>query len=195
MKPPTHRSPGMMEALVDSDAFCELICDGVHVHPTFVRMLRRLVGESRLVLITDAVAWSGMPDGEYRSAGEAVQLRDGGVFLAGTETLAGSRLTMDEALRRYASWTGAGLAELAAVSSGNAARMLGMGGRIGRIAPGMAADLVVLDQHCGCVAVMCSGQWLRQPGHPAPRGGPGRGSDDDAMTCCRGQSKSQKPSP
>src|SRR5579875_920331 len=117
MRPVTHRDPGVLEPIVDSDVFCELICDGVHVHPTFVRMLRRLAGQDRLILITDALAWAGLPEGEYRWGNRRVEVRDGGVRLFGTDTLAGSTLTMGEALARYARWTGAGLVELARVSS------------------------------------------------------------------------------
>src|SRR5579875_1360159 len=117
MRPVTHRDPGVLEPIVDSDVFCELICDGVHVHPTFVRMLRRLAGQDRLILVTDALAWAGLPEGEYRWGNRRVEVRDGGVRLFGTDTLAGSTLTMGEALARYARWTGAGLVELARVSS------------------------------------------------------------------------------
>ena len=116
MRPVLHRSPGAMEAIVDTSVFCELICDGVHVHPTFVRMLRRLVGQDRLVLITDAAKWAGAPDGEYQSGTRLVDVREGGVFLRGTDTLAGSRLTMAEAAHRYVKYTGAGFVELAAVT-------------------------------------------------------------------------------
>lgn len=167
MRPLRHREPGPLEAIVDSDVFCELICDGIHVHPTLVRMLRRLVGSHRVVLITDAVAWAGVPDGEYRSGHADVEVRNGRVNLLGTDTLAGSTLTMAEAVRRYARFTGAGIVELAAVASTNAARLLGEGGRIGQVRPGHQADLVVLDQQLACVGVMSHGRWARVPATPS----------------------------
>jgi N-acetylglucosamine-6-phosphate deacetylase len=165
MRPLLHRDPGPLEAIVDSDVYCELICDGIHVHPTLVRMLRRLAGAHRVILVTDAVAWAGVPDGDYRSGHDDVEVRDGRVRLAGTGTLAGSTLTMAEAVRRYARFTGAGVVELATVASTNAARLLGEDHRIGRALPGYQADLVVLDRHLACVGVMSHGRWARAPGN------------------------------
>lgn len=161
MRPVTHRSPGPLAAIVDSGVSCELICDGIHVHPAFVRMLRQLAGGQRVILITDAVSWAGLPDGDYQSADRTVEVRGGRVRLAGTSTLAGSTLTMAQAVRNYARFTGAGLAELAAVASTNAARLLGEDHRIGRIRPGHLADLVVLDGDLNCAGVMAAGRWAR----------------------------------
>ena len=159
MRPILHRSPGVMEAIEDTDVFCELICDGVHVHPTFVRMLRSLVGRDRLVLITDAATWAGAPDGQYESNSRSVDVRGGAVFLRGTDTLDGSTLTMAEAARRYVEFTGADVIELAAVTATNAARVLGEDHRIGRVQVGHQADLVLLDGQMNCVGVMRGGQW------------------------------------
>jgi N-acetylglucosamine-6-phosphate deacetylase len=166
MRPVLHRSPGPMEAIVDTGVFCELICDGVHVHPTFVRMLRRLVGQHRLVLVTDAARWAGAPNGEYEWNSRLVDVRDGAVFLRGTETLSGSTLTMAEAARRYVRFTGADLVELAAVTATNAARVLGEDDRIGLIKPGRQADLVFVDGGVNCVGVMSAGRWVRRLGDP-----------------------------
>ena len=164
MRPVLHRSPGPMEAIVDTGVSCELICDGVHVHPTFVRMLRALVGQDRLVLVTDAARWAGAPDGTYEAGDRSVDVRDGAAFLHGTETLAGSTVTMAEVTRRYARFTGAGPVELAAVSSANAARALGEDHRIGRVQPGHQADLVVLGAGMECLGVMTAGRWVRPLG-------------------------------
>jgi N-acetylglucosamine-6-phosphate deacetylase len=166
MRPILHRSPGVMEAIVDTSVFCELICDGVHVHPTFVRMLRSLVGRERLVLITDAAMWAGAPDGAYESSSRSVDVRDGAVFLRGTDTLDGSTLTMAEAARRYVEFTGADPVELAAVTATNAARLLGEDHRVGRVQVGYQADLVFLDDHMKCVGVMQGGRWSRALGAP-----------------------------
>jgi N-acetylglucosamine-6-phosphate deacetylase len=185
MRPVTHRDPGVLEPIVDTDVFCELICDGVHVHPTFVRLLRLLAGRDRLILITDAVAWAGLPEGEYRAGNRHVEVRDRGVRLFGTDTLAGSTLTMGEAVARYARYTGAGLVELARVASTNAARLLGEDHRIGRIRPGHNADLVVVDAARALVGVMCAGRWIRRPGEPAaPPSGPAGGEADVAQCAC-----------
>lgn len=163
MRAITHRDPGPLAAVVDSDVFCELICDGVHVAPDMVRVLRRLAGAERIVLVTDASAWAGCADGRYTAVNRVVNVGDGAVRIAGTDTLAGSVLTMAEAARRYAMFTGAAITELAQVASANAARLLGEEDRLGALRPGHLADLVVLDQELACVGAMVDGLWLRRP--------------------------------
>lgn len=164
MRPPTHRDPAVLALLTDSDIAAELICDGLHVHPVVVRMVRRLVGTNRLVLITDSVAWAGRPDGVYREDGRPVEVRGGRVWLQGTDTLAGSCLTMEQAVRNYAAYTGAGPVELARVSSTNAAARLGLDDQLGRIRAGYLADLVLLDPDLHVSAVMRDGRWIRSLG-------------------------------
>lgn len=168
MRPIAQRDPGVVEAIVDTAAFCELICDGIHVHPALVRALRLLAGPDRVVLVTDASAWAGCADGDYQTPQRQVEVRGGAVRLAGTDTLAGSTLTILAAARNYAAYTGAKLPELAAVTSGNAARLLGEEHRLGRIQPGYAADLVMIDDRMDCLGVMSAGMWARAPESPAP---------------------------
>jgi N-acetylglucosamine-6-phosphate deacetylase len=160
MRPFTHRSPAVLEAIVDSDVMCEIICDGLHVHPTLIRMLRRLVGPERVVLITDAVAWAGLGDGEYSAGERRVEVKGGRVVVTGTDTLAGSTLTMVEAVRRYVRFTGAGICEAAKVASTNPARLLGEDDRIGAIRAGLDGDLAVLDRHLSCAGVVMRGEWF-----------------------------------
>jgi N-acetylglucosamine-6-phosphate deacetylase len=188
MRPSGHRDPGPLQAVTDTEIYCEIICDGIHVHPTFVRMLRRLAGARRVVLITDAVAWAGLPDGEHQSADRRVEVRHGRVVLAGTDTLAGSTLTMSGAVRRYWEMTGASLTELAAASSGNAARLLGEEGHIARLAAGYPADLVVLDPARRCAGVMAAGRWVREPGAPRSAAGQADPEPDPAGCACAGPS-------
>jgi N-acetylglucosamine-6-phosphate deacetylase len=163
MRPATHRDPGVFQVLTAQGVRCELICDGLHVDQVYVRALRQLVGVDQLVLITDAVAWAGQPDGSYQEGGRAVEVRAGRVWLTGTDTLAGSCLTMEAAVRNYADFTGAGPVELARVSATNAAKRLGMDDRLGRIRIGFVADLVTLGPDHSVRAVMRGGEWLREP--------------------------------
>ena len=149
MRPIGHRDPGVVEAITDTDVFCEVICDGIHVHPAMIRMLRLAAGADRVVLVTDASEFAGCSDGDFVSPRRSVEVRDGAVHLAGTQTLAGSTLTMLGAAQNYVAYTGADLPELAAVTSRNAAVLLGEQHRLGLIQPGYAADLVVLDQQLG----------------------------------------------
>ena len=168
MRPIAQREPGVLEAIADTGAFCELICDGIHVHPSLVRTLRTVAGRDRVVLVTDASAWAGRPDGDYQSPDRRIEVRAGAVRIAGTDVLAGSTLTMLAAARNYVRFTGAGLPELAAVTSGNAARMLGEQHRLGRIQVGYAADFVVLDDRLDLLGVMIAGGWARGPSEPSP---------------------------
>lgn len=93
-----HREPGVPgAALTDDRFFCEMICDGKHLHDDIVKLLIRCKGAGRLVAITDAMEAAGMPDGEYSLGGQSVFVKDGAARLA-DGTLAGSVLTMRQAL-------------------------------------------------------------------------------------------------
>lgn len=97
--PLLHRQPGVPgAALADGRFFCEMICDGIHLHPDTVRLIRLAKGAERAVAITDAMEAAGMPDGVYQLGGQEVFVRDGAARLA-DGTLAGSVLTMAQALR------------------------------------------------------------------------------------------------
>lgn len=140
-----HRAPGpIAAALGDERVTLELILDGVHVHPAVARVLLRAAPE-RVALITDAMAAAGSPDGSYTLGSLAVDVVDGVARVAGTDTIAGSTLTQDAALRLAVSAAGAILPEAVAALTSTPAAALGLGDRLGRIAPGYAADLVALS--------------------------------------------------
>ena len=97
-RPLKHRAPGVPgAALTDDRLYCEMICDGVHLHPDIVRLTVRAKGSRRAVAITDAMEAAGMPDGTYHLGGQEVFVREGEARL-GDGTLAGSVLTMKQAL-------------------------------------------------------------------------------------------------
>ncbi len=136
------RAPGLAGAILASDtAYAELILDLHHVHPGAFRLARAAIGE-RLFLITDAIRATGLGDGASELGGQAVTIADGTARLA-DGTLAGSVLTMDAALRN-AIGCGLPIEQAARLTSTNAARYLGLTDR-GRLAPGLRADLVILD--------------------------------------------------
>jgi N-acetylglucosamine-6-phosphate deacetylase len=165
MRPISHRDPGVVEALTETDVFCELICDGVHVQVPFVHLLRRTVGPDRILLITDALAGTGVSGGVDGVTQRATELRGGAIYLAGTDTLIASVLTMSEAVRRYHEFTGADLVELARVAATNAAVHLGEDHRLGRIRQGYLADLTILDSTLHVVGVLTAGIWTwKAPG-------------------------------
>jgi len=145
MPPFHHRRPGPVgAALVSDDVTCELIADGVHVHPGLYPLIYRLKGPHRLVLVSDAMRGGGLGEGVWDLGGQQVTVRGGEARLA-DGTIAGSVLTLDRALRNFREGTGLSLEEMMPLTSGNAARVLGMDHRLGRVAPGYDADLVLLD--------------------------------------------------
>lgn len=99
-----HRKPGLVgAALTDPRVICEMICDGIHLHPDTVRLICAIKGASGAVAVTDAMEAAGMPDGEYSLGGQAVTVREGSARLA-DGTLAGSILRMKDAFRNLLSW-------------------------------------------------------------------------------------------
>lgn len=143
-----HREPGIAGVVLDSgELYAELICDGIHVAPEFVRMWLAAKGEDRAILITDGISATGMPDGNYRLGELEVSVEGSRCLLAselakGAETLAGSVLTMDRAVARLRRYTGATLATAVRLASHNPARMLGLD-QLGAIAVGSPANFNV----------------------------------------------------
>ena len=171
MRPLHHREPGAAGALLDrGEVTCEVIGDGVHLHDTTIRLVARAVGPGRLVLITDAMAAAGMPDGGYRLGSMRVNVSGGVARLAdhsgSAGPIAGSTATMDDIVRRAVA-AGLPVPEVAAAASTTPARVLGLGDRVGALRPGLQADLVICDDDFRLSAVMAGGQWLAQaPGWP-----------------------------
>ncbi|MGZ4294947.1 MAG: N-acetylglucosamine-6-phosphate deacetylase [Solirubrobacteraceae bacterium] len=152
-----HRAPGLVGAALEAGLPCELINDGRHVHPAVIRLVARLI--SCPVLVTDAIDATGVGDGTFVLGGQEVRVHEGEARLARTESLAGSTLTMAEALRRAVTDTGLSLEQASAAASGNPARVLGLEASTGSIGPGRRADLVVLDDALQVTAVMANGDW------------------------------------
>jgi N-acetylglucosamine-6-phosphate deacetylase len=148
-----HRAPGLVGAALAHAERAELIADLLHVHPGAIRAaLRAIPG---LYCVTDSTSAAGMPDGEYRLGRQTVTKCLGGVRLA-DGTLAGSTLTMDQALRNLVG-LGVGLAEASRRTATIAAEHLGLTDR-GRLAPGAWADAVVLDEHLVLQSVLAEGE-------------------------------------
>lgn len=160
MRPLHHRDPGPVPALLEDERVTlELICDGVHLHPGLVHSVLALAGPDRVALVTDAISAAGAGDGDHALGGRNVRVEGGVARLAGTDTLAGSTLTMDAALR-VAVGAGVTVADASRALSATPARLLGLHERIGALEPGMDADLVVLDTDLHVEAVMRQGDWV-----------------------------------
>ena len=120
----TQREPGMLGVVLDADAlYAELICDGIHTTPEAVRLWLRMKGEHRGILITDGMAATGMPDGDYLLGEMNVTVSNGVAMHEGV--LAGSVLTMDRAVANVQAFTGCGLAAAVRLASRNPHAMLG----------------------------------------------------------------------
>jgi N-acetylglucosamine-6-phosphate deacetylase len=157
MSPLHHREPGLPgAAFAHPRVACGIIADGRHVHPEIVALAFRALGPDRLYLVTDAIAAAGMGSEEYPLAIRRVYLEEG-VPKLGDGTLAGSVLTMDEALRNVLAFTGCTLPEAVRMAAVTPARLVGEGGRKGRLASGYDADATILSPELSVEAVYRGG--------------------------------------
>jgi N-acetylglucosamine-6-phosphate deacetylase len=144
MRPLDHRAPGILgEVLSNSNLSADIIADGVHVHPSVVRIFLEAKGEERAVLITDAISAAGMPEGHYQLGGMDVEVKDGRVTRDGS--LAGSVLTLDRAVRNVMEFGGWNLQQAVRLATKNPAAAVAAK-RKGILEPGADADLVVLTE-------------------------------------------------
>jgi N-acetylglucosamine-6-phosphate deacetylase len=143
MRPLDHRDPGILgEVLTNSQLSAEIIADGIHVDPVIVQLFLKAKGPEGAVLITDATAATGMPDGRYRLGSLEVEVKDGRCMVG--DSLAGSVLTMDRAVRnvmQFAQWD---LQQAMRLATLNPARVAGVK-HGGTLQAGAPADLVVLS--------------------------------------------------
>jgi N-acetylglucosamine-6-phosphate deacetylase len=145
MPPLGHREPGLVGAVLsDERASAEIICDTHHVHPAMLKLVIASKGPDRVMAITDGTAGSGLPEGgQAILGGRTITVRGGAAYLD-DGTLAGSALTFDAAFRVLVNVVGLTLPEAVRLCSTTPARELGLADR-GVIAPGLLADLLVLD--------------------------------------------------
>ncbi len=175
-----HREPGIAGVVLDAESlYAELICDGIHVAPEFVRLWLRSKGEERAILVTDGISATGMPDANYMLGELEVTVKNGRCLLTsdlakGTETLAGSVLTMDRAVANLRRFTGATLATAVRLASRNPARMLGLDD-LGEIAVGRPANFNLYSAAGELRQTILRGRVLPSPkDRPPPQSGPVR---------------------
>ncbi|TQN32738.1 N-acetylglucosamine-6-phosphate deacetylase [Haloactinospora alba] len=165
MRPLHHREPGpIAAALNDPRVTVELINDGVHVHPGAARLVFDTAGSERVALVTDAMAATGLGDGEYTLGKLRVLVRDGQATVAETGAIASSTIVLPDAIRRAVHTLpgedGVGLAAAARSATATPARALGLE-RVGELATGNRADLLLLDPELNVAGVMYGGAWTR----------------------------------
>jgi len=160
MRPFAHRETGVVGAVLTSASVtAELIADGVHVDDAAIRVLFGAKGPQGVILVSDGVAATGMPDGKYRLGTFEVSVA-GGVARNSDGKLAGSTLTLDRALRHMAA-LGIPLREVLPMLTSNPARLLGLERRKGWLVAGADADLVLLDDQLQVTGVMTRGAGLQ----------------------------------
>jgi len=156
MKGLHHREPGAVGAALDSDVYVSIICDGVHLHPAFVRLVTKIKGFDRVCLITDAISATGLADGVYHLGKLTVSVTNGIARLL-NGVLAGSTLTMERAVQNFMLFTKCSLPEAVKCATLNPARVLGVDLEIGSIELGKKADLVVFDANFNIKHVFFNG--------------------------------------
>jgi len=158
MAPLHHRNPGVVGAALSDDRLrCQIIADGVHVHPAVVKALVRAKGPQGTILITDCMRAAGQPDGDYALGDHTIHVLKG---IARTDAggLAGSTLTLDEALRNLMRFADLTLREALPMATSTPAAAMNWTGRKGVLAAGADADVVILDRELQVQLTMIEGR-------------------------------------
>ena len=153
-----HREPGPLAAIFERpDVTCQVITDGVHIHPAMLRLAFHALGPQRFVTITDGMQALGLPDGlylynnlQYESRNGTARYKDG--------TLIGTALGLSQLLARLTEFTPCSPTAAIKTVTENAAQVLGLGQTKGTIAPGYDADLVILENDLSVYATMVAGK-------------------------------------
>ncbi len=152
-----HREPGVVGAAFASDAFVEIISDGFHLHPAIVKTAIKAKGWERGVLVTDSMHAAGLEGGQYDFGGFKITV-DGGVAKQEDGTIAGSIISLMDAVRNAVEFAGISLEDAIAMATINPAKVLGLDHKIGTIEPGKRGDLVVIDDDIKAQMVFCRGK-------------------------------------
>ncbi|HEX7737057.1 MAG TPA: N-acetylglucosamine-6-phosphate deacetylase [Ktedonobacteraceae bacterium] len=159
MRPLLHRAPGPIAAIAKAPQVQgELIADGVHVHPEVMRLLVKMLGAQRIVVITDAQAAAGLENGaQFEFAGQTAEVICGAAYLS-DGTLTGSVLTMRQALSNMLEMAHVSLSDAVCMLTLNPARAAQVDSRKGLLQAGYDADLLVFDSALNLQATICRGQ-------------------------------------
>ena len=154
--------PAIMGAALESDAWCEAICDGRHLHPGTVRMLLKAKGWDRVIAVTDSIMAAGLPDGNYKLGVNDVVVENGDAKLASNGVRAGSTLTTGTALKNLVSFTNRPLEDVLPLLTKNPAQALRVYDKKGSIEQGKDADFVLLDHEMNVQATIVGGNIVYQ---------------------------------
>ena len=154
-----QHEPAAWGAVMEADeVYCEIICDGLHLHPGTVRLVIKTKGLNRVVLVTDSIMAAGQPDGNYKLGVNDVVVADGDAKLRDGGGRAGSTLTMDRALKNVLAFTGLTLEAVIPMLTENPARLIGVDDRMGTLAVGKEANLVILNEQYEVMRTFVSGK-------------------------------------
>ncbi|MER2260492.1 MAG: N-acetylglucosamine-6-phosphate deacetylase [Psychrobacillus sp.] len=153
-----HREIGMVGAgFMNESLCCEIIADGIHLSDDMLRLVFKVIGSERIILITDSMRAKGLPDGNYSLGDQEVKVV-GRTATLKSGTLAGSVLKMNEGVKKIQNLTDLSLHELVKITSTNAARRLGVDDRKGSLAVGKDADIVLLNDSFEVQYTFCRGR-------------------------------------
>jgi N-acetylglucosamine-6-phosphate deacetylase len=151
-----HREPGLAAYVLDKRTlFAEIICDGIHVNPMMVRLYFKAKDEDRIILVTDGMSATGMPDGVYMLGDMEVEVRDGRCTSDGI--LAGSVLTLDRGVQNLMEFTGASLSTAVAAASHTPSKLMGIDDEWGSLRVGGPANITVLSPRAEVIETFLTG--------------------------------------
>ena len=157
----THRAPGVIGAVYDSKhVMAEIICDGVHIHPAAVRATFEMMGEDRMILISDSMRAAGMPDGSYTLGGLDVNVVGNRATLASDGAIAGSVTNLMDCMKTAVKTMNIPLETAVACATINPAKSLGIDAEYGSIRAGKKAHIVLMDQELNVQQVIKDGELL-----------------------------------
>ncbi len=156
--PHHHKTPGVVTAgFTFEELSVEIICDGTHLHKDTVKAVYKIKGRDKIILITDSMEAKGLKDGEYELGGQKV-IKTGSEVRLEDKTLAGSCLTMIEAVKNIIKFTGCTLEDAVTMASTNPARNLNILHKKGSLDIGKDCDLVILDSNYNIIKTICKGK-------------------------------------
>jgi N-acetylglucosamine-6-phosphate deacetylase len=162
MPPLHHRNPGIIGAAFDNtDCRVELICDGLHIHPSVVRATFQMFSEDRIVLISDSMRATGMPNGEYTLGGQAVLVEDGKATLKSDGNLAGSVTNLMDCMKNLVLNMGIPLEQAVKCAAVNPVKTIGIYNKYGSLQVDKVANIVLLDQQLNIKSIIFKGRVIR----------------------------------
>lgn len=158
MSPYAHRAPGVIGAACDNEqVMVELICDGVHSHPSTVRTTFKMFGDDRIILISDSMEACGLEDGQYSLGGQEVTVKGNLAILTELGNIAGSVTNLMNCMRKAVKEMGIPLESAVKCATMNPARAIGIYAKYGSLTEGKQADVVLLDEDLQIQYIIKSG--------------------------------------